>query len=234
MPEPIRLKIAYQRAESALGEFTRSVSRRTVSLRSPKQVTPGTEFVFELSAPGVTTPVEVHGKVERVLPLGNEFLISIRYEPTERREGLELALAQLQQAHAAEKNRAHLRVPLNLPAQSLLPNAPLFVIRDVSKGGMGVSVEAAELPPVIAPGELVLAEIATGSEIVALYGSVVWISRGSTNGARQVFPEFGVRFGKLRPAAVAQLERLLALKVLPPNPMQARLSFGKEAMARMP
>jgi hypothetical protein len=235
LPEPIRLKIAYQRPESALGEFTRSVSRRTVSLRSPKKVEPGTEFVFELFSKGMAKPVEVRGKVERVLPLGKEFLLTIRYEPSGNREWLDLVLAELKRLHQDEKKRVHLRVPLNLPAQADLPYSPSFVIRDLSRGGMGVSVEAPELPPAIKPGELVLAELTYGKERLILYGSVVWAASTSPDAQRALYlPGFGVRFGKLRPATVIELDRMLSLEVLPPPSIQARLSFGKDAMARMP
>src|SRR6185312_6479540 len=110
-------------------------------------------------AQGLAQPVEVFGEVERVLPLGGQFLVSIRYDPGDRVEAITHLLEQMQLAHAEEKVRAHMRVPLNLPAQADLAYSPMFVIRDFSRGGMGVTVESAEMPKEIRVGVLSLAEL---------------------------------------------------------------------------
>ena len=229
---PVRLRVTYRRPETALGEFTRSVARRTVSLRSRRAVPVGTEFVFELLTEGVSEPVEVLGKVERVVPLGKEFLVVIRYDPGERRGAIDEVLAQMYRAHAHEKARLHLRVPLNLPAQSDLPYSPVFVIRDLSRGGMGLSIEAASVPSVIHIGALVLAEIRHGQERIALMGEVVWAASSTDPTRPFTHPSFGVRFGPVAEKTAPQLERLLALKVLPPPEVTVRLSFGMDAVQR--
>jgi hypothetical protein len=231
---PVRLKVAYRRPEVALAEFTRSVARRTVSLRSPRKLPVGTRFVFELHAQGLPQPVEVLGEVERVLPLGGEFLVSIRYDPGDRLEAIQDLLAQMRQAHEDEKVRAHLRVPLNLPAQTNLPYSPVFVIRDFSRGGMGIAVESAEMPKEIRVGVLALAELSHGEERLVLHGEVVWAATTTDSYRPFTLPSFGVRFGKLREPALEQLDRLLALKMLPPPAVTVRLSFGMDAVGRMP
>jgi hypothetical protein len=231
--DPIRLKIAYKRPEATLNELTRSVSRGRVSLRSPKKVEVGTRFVFELRTQGIAKPIEVFGEVERVMPLGPEFLVSIRYDAPKSREGIDDAIAALDRSHELEKVRQFVRIPLNLPAQSDDPYSPSFVIRDLSRGGMGVQVEAPDLPKTIVPGGLVVTEIWFGVNRIALYGEVAWAAaaphaRGFTP------PSFGIRFGKLREQTLAELDGLIHLKKLPPPPWRARLSFGPGAMSRLP
>jgi hypothetical protein len=230
---PVRLRVAYRRPEVAIGEFTRSVARRTVSLRSPRSVAVGTQFIFELLTEGVSEPVEVLGKVERVLPLGREYLISVRYDPGTRRGAIDQVLEQMRRAHAQERARMHLRVPLNLPAQSDLAYSPMFVIRDLSRGGMGVAVEAPAMPREIHIGVLVFAEIRHGEDRIGLHGEVVWAASTTDPTRPFTYPSFGVRFGALRDPTVAQVDRLLALKVLPPPEVTVRLSFGMDALKRI-
>lgn len=230
---PIRLKVAYKRPEATLNELTRSVSRGRVSLRSPRKVEVGTRFVFELRTVGLPKAIEVMGEVERVMPLGPEFLISIRYDAPPSREGIDEAIAALDRSQELEKVRKHVRIPLNLPAQSDDPYSPSFVIRDLSRGGMGVQVEAPDLPKTIVPGGLVVTEIWFGVNRLALYGEVAWAAaaphaRGFTP------PSFGIRFGKLREQTLADLDGLIRLRKLPPPPWRARLSFGEGAMSRLP
>lgn len=231
--EPIRLRVAYKRPEVTLNEFTRSVSRGRVSLRCPKRVEVGTRFVFELNTAGVPKPIEVFGEVERVMPVGPEFLVSVRYDAPQTREGIDEAIAALDRSHELEKVRKHVRVPLNLPAQSDDPYSPSFVIRDLSLGGMGVQVEAPELPNPVVPGGLVVAEIWFGVNRIALHGEVAW-AMAAPSGPAFSPPTFGVRFGKLRDTTASELQALIRLRKLPPPPWRARLSFGPGAMSRLP
>src|SRR5262249_3806664 len=89
---PIRLAVRYPSARSLLGDYTRSVSKGGVAIDSERNLDIGTEFVFEMSAPDLPDPVEVHGKVVWARTAGGgKYTLGIQYtfEDVERRERLE-------------------------------------------------------------------------------------------------------------------------------------------------
>lgn len=233
--QPIRLKVNYKSPQSVLSEFTRSVSRGSVTLESRKAVPPGTKFLFELHAEGVGAPVEVLGQVLQVTRgLNGKHLLHIRYDPGETREGLDALLDRIFQAHKYEKLRRYPRVPLNLRGTEDAPYSPQYVVRDISVGGVGVEVEADKLPDHVRPGQPFLLEVWLSLGTLGLYGEVLWSFTPPENRAAMLHPTFGVQFGKLRPETLQRLEKILQLRALPPPPWRARLSFGLAAVTRMP
>jgi hypothetical protein len=75
-------------------------------------------------------------------------------------------------------------------------------------------------------------ELAPGP--LLLPGEVVWAST-AFRAHSPVTPIFGVGFTEPLPKDTAErLESLLALDALPPGPWWARVSFGQEAISRMP
>lgn len=229
----VRLRVSYRTPAGLLGEFTRSVGQGDVALEARRAVPVGTRFVFEMSAEGVEAPVEVLGEVVQVTPRpGGRYLLRVRYEAPAERAGLTAVLQHVFQAHAYEKARRHPRVPLHVRATEELPFSPAYLVRDVSRGGVGLEVEAPTLPPRIRVGQPFLLELSLSLGSLSLHGEVVWTH--SPGPEALAAPGFGVHFGTLRPDTVERLEKLVSLEQLPPAPWRARVSFGMDAVGRMP
>lgn len=234
-PKNIRLKVSYKSAEALLSEYTRSVGKGGVAIESRRAVPVGTRFVFELHAQGVDKAVEVFGEVIGVTGGdGGKHLLNIRYDPGQQREGLDALLSRIFEAHRYEKVRKHARIPLNLRATEEAPYSPSYLIRDISMGGVGVEVEANNVPRHVRVGQPFLCEVWLSLGTLALYGEVVWVFEPKGDRAKFASPGFGVAFGKLRPETAERLERIIQLRSLPPPPWKARVSFGMDAVARMP
>lgn len=234
-PKSVRLKVSYKSAEALLSEYTRSVGKGGVAIESRRAVPVGTRFVFELHAQGVEKPVEVFGEVIGVTAgTAGKHLLNIRYDPGQQREGLDALLSRIFEAHRYEKVRKHPRIPLNLRATEEAPYSPSYLIRDISMGGVGVEVEANNVPRNVRVGQPFLCEVWLSLGTLALYGEVVWVFQPKGDRAKFASPSFGVAFGKLRPDTAERLDRIIQLKSLPPPPWKARVSFGMDAVARMP
>lgn len=231
-PGEVRLKVAYKKPEALLSEYTRSVGRGGVTLQVRKSLPVGTRFVFEMHNPGVATPVEVVGQVVRVTAQpGDRYMITVKYDPGMDRGGLDEVLQRVFDMHAFEKLRRYPRVPLHLPAmEEETPFAPPFFVKDLSRGGVGLEVEAPALPSTVKVGMPFLLEMELTLGTLMLHGEVAWTSAGGP----EVLPTFGVNFGTLRPDSVERLEKLLSLESMPPPPWRARICFGMDAVMRMP
>lgn len=233
--EPVRLRVSYKSPQSLLTEFTRSISKGSVTIESRKGLPVGTKFVFELLADGVKVPVEVNGEVLQVTDgIHGKKLLHIRYDPGQDRQGLDNLIAQIFDAHRYEKARKHPRIPLNLRGTEEAPYSPQYVVRDISMGGVGVEVEADKLPAHVSTGQPFLLEIWLSLGTLALYGEILWAFTPPPDRAKLLNPSFGVQFGKLRQDTKDRLEKIIHLKSLPPPPWRARLSFGMDAVTRMP
>jgi hypothetical protein len=230
----IRLRVSYKSPQAVLSEFTKSVGKGAVALESKRDLPPGTKFLFELAAQGVESPVEVTGEVVSSRPLGKRFLLTIRYDAGVDRKGLDSVLQQIFESHKYDKARKHPRVPLNLRATADAAYSTSYLVRDISMGGVGIEVESPTLPSMVKVGELFLLEVWLTLGTLALHGEVVWLSRPPGEAQKVLNPAFGVRFGRLHGDSTQRLEQIVSLRALPPPPWRARVSFGKEAMARMP
>ena len=230
----MRLKVSYKHAESLIGEFTRSVGTGAVALESRKALPPGTRFIFELHAHGFTEAVEVAGEVLAVHEQEpGRFLLTVRYEPTPNRAGLDVLLDSLLKQQRADRVREHPRVPLQLRASEDTPYSPAYRVLDVSLGGMGLEIEAPVLPRVIKIGVPFLTDLWLAGGSLALHGEVAWTAVAPSE-QRWSYPRFGVHFGRLRDDTRERLEHILMLRGLPPPPWKARVSFGMDAVSRMP
>jgi hypothetical protein len=234
-PSPVRLRVAYKTPEGLLGEFTRSVGKGGVAIESKKNLPVGTRFVFELRANGLDTPVEVLGEVVQVTPASKgKYLLNIRYDQGADRKGLDALIQRIFDAHKYEKVRKFPRIPIQLRGSEDAAYSPSYVVRDVSKGGVGVEVEAPSMPKGIRIGTPFLLELSLTIGTLTLHGEVVWVFTPPTERSKWINPSFGVAFGKLRPDTQERLEKILTLKGLPPPPWKARVSFGMDAVSRMP
>jgi PilZ domain-containing protein len=233
--DPVKLKVSYKSPETLLGEFTRSVGKGGVAIESRRSLELGTRFVFELWAKGMKRPVEVLGEVVQCSPATKgKFLLRIRYDSTTDRTGLDEVLQKIHESHQFEKVRKHPRVPIMLHATEEAPYSPSYAIRDLSMGGMGLEVESDKVPRNVRVGEPFLCEIWLPTGSLILHGEIVWAFVPPIDRAKWVSPAFGVKFGKLRSDTEKHLERLLTLRGLPPPPWKSRVSFGLDAVSRMP
>jgi hypothetical protein len=234
-PEIVRLKVAYRSPETLLGEFTRSIGRGGVALESKKSLAVGTKFIFELWVKGVSRPVEVLGEVVRVVPSASgQFILNIRYDQAPDRSALDAVLGFIFQAHGQDQARAHPRIPVNLPATNGTPYSSSYLIRDLSLGGMGIEVEASQLPRTVQIGLPFFCEITLSVGTLDLHGEIVWMTSPQIAKGKWANPAVGVTFGKLRNDTKEHLDTILQLKGLPPPPWKARLAFGMDAVSRMP
>ncbi len=232
---PIRLRITYQNPQSLLGEYARSVGKGAVALVSRKRLPVGTRFVFEMYAGRAGQPVEVFGEVVGVSRSGpDQYVVSVRYDPGADRAGLDRVLTQVLEAHRFEKARQHPRLPLTLRATEEQPYSPSYLLRDLSRGGAGLEVESPELPRQVQSGTPVLLEVSLSLGTLALFGEVAWTFSPPPDRVQWVSPAFGIKFGKLRPETLDRLDRILSLKSLPPPPWKAAISFGMDAVSRLP
>lgn len=226
---PVRLKVAYKSPEALLGEITRSVGRGGVRIESRRLLPTGTRFVFELHAKGVKDPVEVFGTVLSVTESAPaRYVLHIRYEPPSNRKGLDSVIQRVFESQQGK--RTNPRVPMHVRAVETRPDSPMYRLRDLSAGGVGVDVEAETLPEHISVGTpfLMAMKLTTGQ--LQVHGEVVWAVTSRANGLP---PRVGVAFGTLPPRVAEMLNDLMTFKALPTPPWIARLSFGSEAVAGM-
>ncbi|MCP3162611.1 PilZ domain-containing protein [Myxococcus qinghaiensis] len=231
----VRLKVAYKSPQSLVGEYTRSVGQGGATLQTRRSLPLGTRFTFELHAGGVPRPVEVLGEVVQVEPREERnYLVTVRYGASEDRSALDAVLQRIFAAQEQEGLRRFPRLPLHLRALEAAPLSPTFLVRDISRGGVGLEVLAPTLPRHVRVGTPFLLEMDLTGGSLLLHGEVVWTSSVPRKNATEATPGFGATFGRLRAPMQQRLDALLALESLPPAPWKARVSFGMDAVTRMP
>jgi hypothetical protein len=229
----VRLKVSYKTPEALIDEYTRSVGQGSVTLETRRSLTRGTRFVFEMQAEGVAQPVEVVGEVVNVTPRpGGRFHLTVKYATSVDRAALDAVLQRIF-AQENDKMRRYPRIPLNVRAIEATPFSPAFYVRDISRGGVGMEVDASSLPALVKVGTPFLLEMELSPGPLLLPGEVMWTST-AFRAHSPVTPVFGVGFKDLPKDSAERLEALLALDALPPGPWWARVSFGQEALSRMP
>jgi hypothetical protein len=149
--------------------------------------------------------------------------------PGRSRKGLDAALLKLFEAHRHEKSRRYPRVPVHLKAKG---TTQLWSVRDLSRGGAGVELESGELPRDARLGVPVLLELQLDSGRLMLHGATVWLTGGTSR--PKTPPALGVEFGRLGLETLRALDRVLVLDGFPAGPWQAELTFGMDAVGRMP
>lgn len=232
---PVRLRVGYKTPEALLSEFTRSVGRGGVTIESRKQLPTGTRFVFELHCQGVRESVEIFGEVLKVTTTDRgRYMLDIRYDAPHDRKGLDVLIQRIFDAHQYDKARKHARMPIRLRAtDTALGDALQYVVRDISRGGLGIELELPAIPKSVKMSTPFLLTLELSIGPLALHGEVVWLFQPPRD-RRVLNPALGVQFGKLRPDTVERLERILKLRGLPSPPWRAQVSFGLDAVERMP
>lgn len=230
MSAPVRLKVSYKSPEALMGELTRSVGRGGVRVESRRALPVGTKFVFELRSAGVSDPVEVQGTVASVTESApGRWVLHIRYEQPNSREGLDAVIGRIFEEARSDTKRHQARVPLQVRAVEDKPHAPVFRLRDISRGGVGIDVEAGVLPSYIQVGTPFRLHMKLSQGALAVQGEVAWAVTSRQDGFP---PRIGVKFTQVSPDMRRLLEELLALRAMPSPPWIARLQFGPDAPDR--
>jgi hypothetical protein len=223
----VRLKVSYKSPEALLGELTRSVGRGGVRIESQRAVPVGTRFVFELKSVGLKRAVEVNGLVMSVSESSpGRWVLHIRYEPPRDREGLDAVLGRIFETAQADVKRRHARLPLQVRAVEDRPSSPVFRLRDISVGGVGIDVEADKLPAHIVVGAPFTLQMRLSTGTLQLLGEVAWAVTWHEEG---FMPRVGAVFFEPDAAMRALLDDLLNLTAMPAPPWIARLAFGDTA-----
>lgn len=231
--QPVRLKVAYKSPEALLGELTKSVGRGGVRIESKRSLPVGTRFVFELRTTGIRELVEVFGTVLSVSESApGKFVLHIRYEPPKNRLGLDAVLSRIFELGAKDTKRKWPRIPLAVRGTEDKPDAPTYRLRDISRGGLGVDVEATALPHHIRVGTPFLMQMRLTTGMLAVHGEVAWAV--SAWKEKNLPPRLGISFADLRPQMEELLDDLVTLRALPAPPWIAKLLFGPDAVTNMP
>jgi hypothetical protein len=178
--------------------------------------------------------VEVNGEVVSVTSVAKgRYLLNIQYNAGAR-GGLDAVLQRIFANQENERKRKHPRVPINLRATEDAPYSPSYIVRDISAGGVGVEIESPKIPAIVRVGSPTLLEVWLSLGTLVLHGEICWVSNPSPDRSKWINPSFGIKFGKLRTDTQDHLKKILTLRGLPPAPWKARVSFGMDAVSRMP
>lgn len=226
MADPVRLKVPFETPEALIAEVSRSVGRGGVRLETKRGLPVGTRFIFELYARGLNRSVDVFGTVLSATetPHG-QFLLHIRYDPPMVRDGLELMLAKILAHSKTTGRRSNARVPLQVRAVEERGGSPVYRLRDISMGGLGLDVEGDRIPPYIAVGMRFLFRMKLRGGQLQVGGTVNWVAQHMSIDR----PAIGVLFDELTGKDEQLMEGLLSLSALPSPPWIARVAFGDEA-----
>ena len=213
---PIRLAVRYPSARSLLGDYTRSISKGGVAIDSERNLEIGTEFVFEMSAPELPEPIEVHGKVVWTRPTGTpgKYTLGIQYayEDTERRERLEKVIETILGEQIYERQRRHPRVPVTIEVHGA---RRIWQMRDLSLGGAMIQASTIATIGIIAGQHLTLAMRVQQFDAV-IEAETVWVAQPYEVGPKQnIAGRFGIRFIDLDPSIAEILEQIMRAHVQP-------------------
>jgi uncharacterized protein (TIGR02266 family) len=209
---PIRLEVVYRSARSLVTEYTSSVSKGGCRLQCKQPLEVGTRFLFEMIAARSRTPVELLGEVVWCRP-GTEaglYEVGIRYVPSDdKRAALEAMLEEIFREHDFETARLHVRVPVNLVARDTVEPALKYLVRDISRGGLGLRLPMdVGLPAHLKPRTLVSLAVRLNDEITEIGGEVVWTLEGQPG---LTHAAMGVAFLGLRPYQLKTIDTLSRL-----------------------
>jgi uncharacterized protein (TIGR02266 family) len=212
---PIRLAVRYPSARSLLGDYTRSVSKGGVAIDSERNLEIGTEFVFEMSAPDLPDPVEVHGKVVWTRAAGSgKYTLGIQYtfEDVERRERLEKVIETILGEQLYERQRRYPRVPVAIEVHG---QRRIWQMRDLSRGG--AMIQASTISPIgIIAGQRMQLSLRVQQFDAVLEAETAWVAQPYEVGPKQsVAGRFGVRFIEIEPEISEILEQIMRAQLQP-------------------
>ena len=79
--EPIRLRVDYQRMNAFFADYTKNISKGGTFIKTARPLPIGTQFLFALSVPAFSEPVQITGEVQWISPAapGTEAGMGIRF-----------------------------------------------------------------------------------------------------------------------------------------------------------
>jgi type IV pilus assembly protein PilZ len=79
--EPIRLRVDYQRMNAFFADYTKNISKGGTFIKTARPLPIGTRFLFALSVPALSEPVQITGEVQWISPAaaGSEAGMGIRF-----------------------------------------------------------------------------------------------------------------------------------------------------------
>jgi type IV pilus assembly protein PilZ len=79
--EPIRLRVEYQRMNAFFADYTKNISKGGTFIKTARPLPLGTRFLFALSVPAFSEPVQITGEVQWISPAapGTEAGMGIRF-----------------------------------------------------------------------------------------------------------------------------------------------------------
>ena len=195
----IRRRITYGSVANLVGEYARCVTNGGCTIKAPRAIDVGSNFVFEMcyEQAGSRGELEIQGEVVAVRAVDADFEIGIAYRTTSTRNALEAVLAQIRVDDSFAVLRSHPRIPVNLIASDR-GGTEALAIRDLSRGGM--QLEGTSLAGCAVDAKLSV-EIALDTAVFSIRGRVVW-SRGS---------RVGVEFEPLGDMQIMVIDGLLRL-----------------------
>ncbi|MFH2010989.1 MAG: TIGR02266 family protein [bacterium] len=69
---PIELKVEYKRLNTFFADYTKNISKGGTFIKTPKALDIGTEFIFQLTVPGLSSPIRLRGRVMWVIREGED------------------------------------------------------------------------------------------------------------------------------------------------------------------
>lgn len=219
---PIRLRVAFTTARALVCEYTTSVSKGGCSVRSSTPVDVGLSFVFELAVEGQPhRKLEVEGRVVHTTARKDGgYDVGVEYAPVTGARQVETARF-LDEVFAEQlAKRKHARVPVNLVAEDLADANLRYLVRDLSKGGMGLRLPADRaLPPGLAAGDRAELQIWHDGDAPFVFGASV--ARVQDVAGRGSQASVGLCFDELSEANQRLVDALLYLH----RPRSLRLRF---------
>ncbi len=210
--QPIRLRATFKSVRSLISEYTTSVSKGGCTLPSKKPLEPGQIFILELATEGQSRKsLEIEGRVVHSTERkGGGFDIGIQYVAvsTPRRVAMTRFLDQVFAEQLAA--RSHARVPVNLVAQDADDPSFHYLIRDLSRGGMGLRLAVERpLPSTLRQGASVGIVIKHDGETPFELKATIARLEAGAGPKRQ--PTIGLRFEPLNDANQRVVDALLYL-----------------------
>src|SRR4051812_10758679 len=68
--EPIRLRVEYQRMNAFFADYTKNISKGGTFIKTARPLPIGTRFLFALSVPALSEPVQITGEVQWIAGAG--------------------------------------------------------------------------------------------------------------------------------------------------------------------
>ncbi len=222
--QPIRLRVTFKTVRALVNEYTTSVSKGGCVIRAEKALEPGTVFLFELSTEGhARKTVEIEGRVVHATPRkGGGFDIGISYVSTSTPRRIAMTRF-LDQVFAEQlSNRNHARMPVNLIAEDQSDPSVRYLLRDLSRGGVGLRLAVERpLPSDLTPGQRVQIIVHHDGDVPFYLEALIARLDAGDPPKRQ--PAIGLSFDQLGEANQRVVEALLYLH----RPKRLQVKFFK-------